>query len=516
MATVLDSFVIELGLDPEKLDRGQRETMNKLRRFEEQATRSGKSIEAQQKKTSDLFAQTKKEVLGGLGLIMGFFGAKKFIDNITALDAMTGRFSKTIGMNVDDLAAWEGALKQVGGTTQDAISGLGGLAGALNHYLVTSSASGLEVFNNLHVALFDHNHQLRKAGQLWLDLSAAVQGMPKPRAAALLALVPGANQSLINLALLGPAAMKKSLEESRKVNDAMKPATEAAQEYQKSISLLDQAFMNLGRHLETWIMPALTSMLNAITEAVKGLDTSIFSYPSGKDRAKKDNKYWQDQESQWMDYGEGPPADVFAFWPDKLGSSKGSGSGVKGGNPLGNEWRFLKALSYLETNDRDVGNAHSSAKGYFQFLDGTAAKARRAGLRDPQHGNFAEQGEAAMEYIKRFYPKAAAAIDNADYTTAIALLPKEWSSLPGGSQPQSRARYKTFFGMLRHDAPAIAANVSNNSRSTVGGDSKTTNVTMGDVNIIAPAAHDAHGVASSVGPAVQRSISAAAANSGPQ
>lgn len=514
MPTVLDSFVIELGLDPEKLDRGQRDAMNKLRRFEQEATRSGKSIESQSKKTADLFAQTKKEVLGGLGLIMGFFGAKKFIDQITTLDAMTGRFSKTIGMNVGDLAAWEGAIKQVGGNAQTAISGLGGLSGELNRFLLTGQGGGLSVFRSLNISLLHQNHHLKTAGQLWVELSAAVQGMDKARAGAFLSMVPGANQDLVNFALLGPTAMKKYLEESKRVNDNMKPATEAAQKYQKSISLLDQAFMNLGRHFETWIMPALTSVIDAITEAIKGLDTSIFSYPGGKDRAKKDNKYWQDQESQWMDYGEGPPADVLAFWPDRLGaSSKGSGSG--GGKPLGNELKFLDALTYLETDHRNIGNATSSAKGYFQFLDGTAAKARRAGLRDPQHGDYAQEAEATMEYIKRFYPKAAAAIDAGDYATADAILRKEWSSLPGGSQPQSRARYRTFFGILRGDAPASAPNVANN-RSTVGGNTHTTTVNMGDTNIIAPAANNPKSVADHVGEHLHKAVTAAAAISGQQ
>lgn len=516
MPTVLDSFVLEIGLDPTKLDRGQRDAMDKLRRFEQEATKSGKSIEAQSKKTSDMFAQVKKEVLGGIGLFLGFTAAKKFLTDVTNLDAMTGRFSKTIGMNVGDLATWEGAIKQVGGSAQSAVSGLGGLSGELNRFLLTGQGGGLSVFKSLNINLLDQNHHLKTAGQLWLELADAVQGMDPAKAAAFLSMIPGANQYLVNFALLGSKAMKKYLEDSKRSDDSMKDATKSAQDYQKSLTLLDQAVTNLGRHLVDWLMPAIRGTLDLTTAAVKGLDESFQTKPGTPARDAIDRKNQSESEAQMKRLGLGPPGDIFGKWPDEKGGSDSSTGGESGG-PTGNWGNFLSGLSYLETSKRNVSNAGSSAKGYFQFLDGTASKAQRSGLPDPQHGNYAQQAAAAMAYIKKFYPQAAAAIDRGDYGKAEIMLRGEWPSLPGGSQPQSAARYRNFFGLLSGGAPAVAPGVASNGRSPGGSSTtKTTNVTVENVHIVAPAANDASSVAKEIGPALHRSVTAAAANSGAQ
>ena len=124
--------------------------------------------------------------------------------------------------------------------------------------------------------------------------------------------------------------------------------------------------------------------------------------------------------------------------PSKLGSLQGSDA----------NWdNWLRAQAFLESPS-GAPSKLSSAKGYFQFLDGTAKQAREAGLPNPQEGAYGEQANATKQYIQHFYPRAAAAINDGDYPTAVKLLAPVWPSLPGGSQQQGPDQYAQWNKIL--------------------------------------------------------------------
>ena len=120
----------------------------------------------------------------------------------------------------------------------------------------------------------------------------------------------------------------------------------------------------------------------------------------------------------------------------------------------GDNWnRWLRAQSFLESPN-GLPSATSSAKGFFQFVNGTAQKAVDAGLPDPRAGKYEDQANATQQYIQHFYPDAASAINNGDFATATKLLRNEWPSLPGGSQMQSPGQYRRWMSILGDETPA--------------------------------------------------------------
>jgi hypothetical protein len=108
-------------------------------------------------------------------------------------------------------------------------------------------------------------------------------------------------------------------------------------------------------------------------------------------------------------------------------------------------------LTHLETDRRDLRGGRN--KGYFQQDETNVREAKNAGLPNAQYinsGTYAQQSQATKEYIKRFFPKAAEAIDRGDWKTANNELKGHWVSLPGGDprQQQSAAKYKGFWNIL--------------------------------------------------------------------
>jgi hypothetical protein len=124
--------------------------------------------------------------------------------------------------------------------------------------------------------------------------------------------------------------------------------------------------------------------------------------------------------------------------PSRVGSLQGADA----------NWdNWLRAQAFLESPS-GAPSKLSSAKGYFQFLDGTARQALSAGLPNPQEGGYPEQASATKQFIQHFYPRAAAAINDGDYPTAVRLLAPVWPSLPGGSQEQGPGQYAQWNKIL--------------------------------------------------------------------
>jgi Phage-related minor tail protein len=490
--TVLDSFILEFSLDPSAFTAGQRKVIDDMRKVQEQALRQATEVESTVKKTFDLLSNFKREALTAIGIFFGGRELGEFVRYVTNLDAATGRLATTLGMSAEETSAWQGALKQAGGTAEDANSSLSGLSSEMSRFQLTGQSAMLPVLSRLGISLYDSNRNLKTAGDLWLELSAAVQGMNAREATAFLQMIPGATQSMINFALMGPQAMREYIAAARQAGVTTAQSAAEAREYQTALARLEQSSTGLGRTLLVTLEPALTAIANAMTRVIQLFTQTT---PTGARSAIQD---------KFAQFGVGAPASGYSnemlSARQALAEKLKSYSGPNTGNA--NFDNFLSGLSFLETDQRNVGNATSSAQGYFQFLKGTSQKARAAGLQDPSVGSYQDQASATMAYIRHFYPQAAAAIDKGDYAKAIPMLRGEWPSLPGGSQPQSMGRYSTFGAML-------------GGAGTGAGGGR--NVTVNGVNVTINANHvDADGIGHHVDEAIRRSVTAGAANYGSQ
>ena len=526
MTTVLDSFVIEFGLDHRPMEKSEQELVDFLRKSNEQALGQANEIESHVKKSFDLISNMRREALTVLTL---FFGGKEigeFVRHITSLDAATGRLAITLGMSAQETSAWGGAIKQNGGTIEGANSALSGLSSEMSRFQLTGQSSMLPVLSRLGISLYDGNRNLKTAGQLWLELSAAVQGMNAREATAFLQMIPGATQDMINFALLGPQKMQEYIRASRAAGVTTAESAAAARDYQRAVQQLDQSSQNLGRTLVTMVAPAIST----VTESLAKLLQSWQTKRGGPEDVRRDSTQRAELVSRFGSPGDfirsiATPKDGSKPWgldawllrkADEWYGPAGADSDsakhtlmknmrqFSGPNTGNTNWdNFLQGLSFLETDQRNIGNSTTTAQGYFQFLKGTAEKARTAGIQDPRAGTYQDQASSTQAYIKRFYPEAATAIDKGDYGRATVLLRGEWPSLPGGSQPQSASRYAAFSRYLAGERPGAA------------GGTKSVTVNVGGVTVNS-AAGNADGIAKDIDGALRRSVTAGAANYGAQ
>jgi hypothetical protein len=492
--TVIDSLVLEFSLDPTKFTQGQRAVMQSLQQLSNAAHSQGNDVEASAKRTQNLISGVKREAIGLLALFFGARGIKDFVGNITLFDAALGRNAKTLDMNAGALAAWIGVARQTGGTAESITGSMQGLTDQLNRAEQTGEWGNLlQVFSSLSISVRDANGHFKTAGQLLLDINHAVQGMDAARARSRLQML-GIDPATINTLLLPP--LDALLERQEKIGHATQADADAAIELQKAWEQTGQAATTFGQKIMTGLTPILTTALSVVSsffEKINNPDTS------GTNIAE-------------LSSGEFYMADTGGPAVGGPGAGRGSASSDA------NRTNFLSALSFLESSQRGGGNDGSTANGYFQFLRGTAAKARRAGIRDPRFGNYQNQAAATWEYIQRFYPDAAAAVERGDFTTAAAMLKGEWPSLPGGQQPQSPARMATYLEELRGGGPRPGAGAvaSAGAGPAVSTRTSTSSTSVGQVNVHLHGPQDADSIARSISPAIQRTGLAVQANTGPQ
>lgn len=523
-ARVIDSLVVVLGLEASKFTQQQRDALNDLRKFEEGAEAQGKRVESQNKRLTDSLVGLKREVLATTSLFLGGMGVKQFVSYITSADAATGRLAHTMNESVEEVSAWQGAIKQIGGSAESANAALSGLSGEMNRFMLTGQSQMLPVLSNLGISMFDQNGKLKTASALWRDLARAVEGMDPAKATSFLSMIPGANQDMINLMLKGPKAVDEYVNAARRAGVATKESSAAAEEYQKSLAQLDQSATNLGRTLVTHLTPALTTAMDAARRFIQGPDEkakerakAFLPKDDGKDGlwdrnvsrwfrlpTKNGNRYYFFDDKAHPESGSKPPPPA----PPTPPAAAPSPLAVKPGSGIVSP--AMAQVSSVLAGVPGVKQATAFDDPYHAFLGRHSAhsdgRAVDVTITDPT-----KSGDAA-DAIRQAL--AAAGIK----ATVLDEYKNPSKGSTGGHihigvDDATAAR----LGGGRLGAPAAAritagATIDNSRSSTTGGNATT--VTIGSVQVNAPQAKDADGVAREIAPAIKRAVEAGSANYG--
>lgn len=534
MATVIDSLVLELGIDPKKFTQGQRDALQSLRTFEEEAEKQGKRVESQTRRLNDVMGNFKRELLTTAAVFFGGMGIKEFTGFITTLDASTARFGRTVNMAAGEVSAWQGAFQQIGGSAESANGALGGLSGEMNRFVLTGQSSMLPVLSRLGISLFDQNRQLKTAGQLWLEIADATRGMKDTEKAAFVGMIPGANQDMLNLIIKGRPAIEAYLRAAREAGGTTKESAAAAEEYQRSLAVLDRSASNLGRTLVTALVPSLTAAMDAMVKFIKG--------PSKEAKDKFQTDYAPIAEKHGFD------ANADSFWEQlasrTLGLPTKSGRQYKWGDPYVSQGAKTGASSFDEAGFIGLGGSSSTAEREAYIRKAAAAQgidpevavrvARSEGLGGAYAGDRGSSfGDFQLHYGGMAGGGMAVGGLGDEFTRRTGLDAKDpstWRQQADFALDQARKQgwgawhgWKglPFAGISRGGvgAPAAAVAASGGGPGAGGpgsGNNTTVTTTIGQVQVNAPQARDANDIAHHIGPALDRVITAGAANVGPE
>lgn len=266
MATVIDTLIVELGLDPKNFTKGQKDAIDSMRKMQEGAERGGKNIEAQGKKFSQFFGGIKQQALGLFAAFMGGRGAKDFAIYLTNINSQAGRTAYTLKMTSKELVAWQNIARQTGGSAEEMAGAMQGLSGQVYDFLNgIGDGKFLGVFTAMHVDIKKANGEIKTASELFFDLARAVEKMDPARARSLLASL-GLPDGVISSFLLGEKRLKGLYDTQMQLATASTKDTAAAGELAKSWNEATTAAERLGTKVMTLLTPAMSGLLSWVAK----------------------------------------------------------------------------------------------------------------------------------------------------------------------------------------------------------------------------------------------------------
>lgn len=143
MATIVDALLVTLGLDVSGFMAGQKKTGEALKKTRDDATATAKTLDAQGKKAAQFFGQIRDGILGVTAAALGAAGIKSFVENTTASGVAVGRLAKNLNMGVEELSAWEGVMRRLGGSTEEADGMFRGINSILQEIKLTGSSAAI-------------------------------------------------------------------------------------------------------------------------------------------------------------------------------------------------------------------------------------------------------------------------------------------------------------------------------------------------------------------------------------
>lgn len=265
MPTVLDEFVLLIGLDPSRFEEGRRALDAQLDRAKAGLAQFGEKVEDHGAKISEVFSLTKN---GVTGLLASFIGAEAaaFVDRVATMDARTMQLAHSIGTSTRELSLWQNMVRAVGGEAADASATLAGLQDAFMGMRMGTQMPSPAFASLLSRAGIDFR-TATPAGALG-GLMGFLGGQPEQQQRFWLQQVPGMNENMMFLLMeimRHPDKMRNLREELEKLGLASEKSGEQALELAERTGEMKTAWESLSRVL----FPFLTSLITQMTALIQ-------------------------------------------------------------------------------------------------------------------------------------------------------------------------------------------------------------------------------------------------------
>lgn len=283
MATVIDALIITLGFDTKGLKQGQAEsnkaiddTKKKTKELTDQEKKRDTEIKKRHeenkkrtKETSDGFKTLSKDALAFFGVITTSMGMAKFIGDLTNSNAKLERTATNLDSTTETLSAWGGAVEQMGGNAQEAISTMQMLSQSMTQILLTGESANLPFLRQLGV---DMNVARKSAEPLAAIILQMAEGAKRNEATAGRATafnmlrMAGVDEGMANLMFKSNQEIALMLRHQKEIGVVQTDNARRSQELARQWVELTQRGKSLGLDIESYTTPALTKLLKNLMD----------------------------------------------------------------------------------------------------------------------------------------------------------------------------------------------------------------------------------------------------------
>jgi len=267
MATVIDSLLIELGLDTSKFDANQKKSVEELRKFDEQAQKTSKNTQQGAKNIGDGFEKARNALVSLGVAFVGIKGFTSFAQQTTTTNAGIARTAELFKMSARELDAWGGVLKSVGGDANDFQSSTQAIQQSLSNMqfgdtALLESLGKLQILGSNALSALDMNTKeldIYKLADAFKQLSDA----GKEQDAYVQAQSMGISRNYFMVLKQGGDAVHRLYDENYKLSGINSENTKKAEDLQKAWGKVGQAFSGASNQVMDQMYPALGALAQA-------------------------------------------------------------------------------------------------------------------------------------------------------------------------------------------------------------------------------------------------------------
>lgn len=243
---VIDRFFIALGLDTKDVEKGIQSTV-------------------------DTVKGGLKELL--VGAVMPAVGAlasgalvQQFTDEITQVD----RLSKSLGVNIEQLQAWQGAAQNAGVQADE----IGEIFADLNDWMIDAAVNGSGALNEfiekgLLPSVTDANGAMKTTEQYAMDLADAFAAMDKQSATGIGRQIGISNAGMVAFLQQGSASISAQMQQIKQLGVYTEQDAKAAQEFAAASRDLFRALKMMLLPVYRILAPILTTFAEIMQEMTK-------------------------------------------------------------------------------------------------------------------------------------------------------------------------------------------------------------------------------------------------------
>ncbi|CUJ79107.1 Transglycosylase SLT domain [Achromobacter sp. 2789STDY5608633] len=431
MATVIDALVVTLGLDAKAFKRGSAEADQSLKNTREETARTARDMEARGKQAAMFFSKVRNEALALLAVFTAGMGIKNFVSSTVESTASLARLSGNLNMSAKDLAEWQLAAKNAGGSVEGITNQLKESADQVAKFkrgMAPETAAAFFQFGGKVEDLKDGNTYLLARAKIVQDLYKTDRAR-----AALAANLMGLDPQQFNLYKEGPEGIARRRREQSGAAGELAAASDRAEQLRQRYDTAMNKLSSIGVNVLTAMMPAFDFLVEKLIELGDwiirnrgAINDGIKSFISGFEQLLKAltsliEKLLPDEVRKSKD-----PVKAFmdnnkdAITPSWL-KPKGSGDGMRYDDPKLNEYAtkveqenglppgLLNAIKNQGERSNSDQVSPAGAKGVMQFMPGTWEQYGKGEITNP-YDSIDAAGRYFVDLLKRYNGNVDAAI----------------------------------------------------------------------------------------------------------
>jgi len=256
MATVIDSLIVTLGLDPSAYKKGAKDAQQDTAKINEVERGRAKVSAESSKAVADGYNRARNELLSLAAAALGANGIKSFFAGMVTGQATLGRLAVNLGMSARELDSWGAAAEQVGGSAAGIQASFQHIQAGFEAFRLGEQSPVVTAFRALGIAVADGSGKVRPMKDLMLDLAGVLQRMPAQdqiRVAGML----GLDDGTLNLLRQGREQVRLTQESMERISGVSDQSTQAAQHAQAQWALTKRELYSAGQSIFTALIPAM-------------------------------------------------------------------------------------------------------------------------------------------------------------------------------------------------------------------------------------------------------------------